>query len=215
MAIRILLPLTMSCVESLPSGDAVAAPKSLGLSNPDYWTWDQSDFEQAQIEAVLENIRAGQELVEAQDLAEERALTLLEEMRALAQESAAEGVDNTRRAQLEQGMDVLSDFLDQCDDGFPVYGGEISDWQIMTPIVQTGLRYETDDRLELVLGDLSASTLGVQYLDLDIRTRKGASDALLAISAAEDQIAAYQAQTWALQATLESEKQGLQAQLDD
>ncbi len=141
------------------------------------------------LEALVTNLEEAIELVEVADLAGESIEDTLEAIRELAVESSSEELADDERAGLQDQYEQLSAQVDRLA-AMAMYN-EISllDGRNETLDVQVGNANTSNERVTIVLSDLTSSVLGVDTAAMDLSSATGAQVAIDVVDTALDTVA--------------------------
>ncbi|MDP2307120.1 MAG: flagellin [Pseudomonadota bacterium] len=116
---------------------------------------------------------------------------ILIRMRELAVQGASETLDDDERAYVQQEYSSLAGEVERIASVTEFNGQSLTDGSIATIGVQVGIHNTVNDQIDITLGDLSATTLGVDATAIDMSTAAGASASLTAIDLAIDTVSSY------------------------
>jgi flagellin len=154
--------------------------------------------------AVAENLRAshksaavaarntndGMSIVAVAEGASSEVGNILVRMRELAIQGASETLGTDERAYIQQEYVSLSDEVNRIS---AVTGSTLVDGTAGVIGVQVGIQNTVNDQIDITLGDLRSSTLGIDTASIDMSTATGASASLTDIDAAIDIVSGYRA----------------------
>ena len=157
--------------------------------------------------AVAENLRAshksaavaarntndGMSIVAVAEGASSEVGNILVRMRELAIQGASETLGTDERAYIQQEYVSLSDEVNRISAVTEFNGSTLVDGSAGVIGVQVGIQNTVNDQIDITLGDLRSSTLGVDTASIDMSTATGASASLTDIDAALDILSGYRA----------------------
>jgi flagellin len=150
------------------------------------------------------NINDGISIIAVAEGAAAEVSNILARMRELAVESASETLGDTERTYIQDEYEALAAEVDRIANTSEFNGVQLSDGTLTTLGVQVGINDTSYDQVDITLGDLRATTLGVDTTSIDMSTAAGAQSALGLIDDAVDAVVAYRSQFGAAQNRLES-----------
>jgi len=162
------------------------------------------------VRVAQRNTNDGVSLVQTAEGATGEVSNILKRMRELSVQSASETLDNDERAYIQDEFVALSEEVDRIANVTEFNGVSLTDGTNATIGVQVGINNTADDSIDITLGDLSALTLGVDTVALDLSTAAGAGTALAAIDTALDTVNGYRSDYGAAQNRLESSLRNLE-----
>ncbi len=116
---------------------------------------------------------------------------ILGRMRELAVQSASDTLGDDERAYVQDEFLALSAEVDRISGVTEFNGKALTDGTTATVGVQVGINATANDQVDITLGDLSATTLGVDTGAVDLSTATGASSALTVIDDAISLVSGY------------------------
>jgi flagellin len=157
--------------------------------------------------AVAENLRAshksaavaarntndGMSIVAVAEGASSEVGNILVRMRELAIQGASETLGTDERAYIQQEYVSLSDEVNRISAVTEFNGSTLVDGSAGVIGVQVGIQNTVNDQIDITLGDLRSSTLGIDTASIDMSTATGASASLTDIDAAIDIVSGYRA----------------------
>jgi flagellin len=118
---------------------------------------------------------------------------ILVRMRELAVQGASDTLAAPERAFVQQEYTSLAAEVDRIANVTEFNGQALTDGTTSTLAVQVGVNNTTNDQISITLGDLTATTLGVDTAAIDMSTAAGASAALTSIDTAISTVSGYRA----------------------
>ena len=137
------------------------------------------------------NIGDGISMVAVAEGATSEITNILGRIRELAVQSASETLDDTERAYIQDEYAAISLEIDRIASVTQFNGIQLADGSLATVAVQVGINNTANDQIDITLGDLRATTLGVDTGSISLSSASGASAALTFIDAAFDAVSAY------------------------
>ncbi len=128
------------------------------------------------------NVTDGRSLLQTVEGSANEVVNLLKRLRELAVQGASETLEHGERAYLDQERDQLTDEIDRIAGSTEIFGKVWPNGGGLTVSVQAGP--DQGDTIDLTVGDMQSTTLGVD--SLDFTTAAGAGAALGTIDAAMD-----------------------------
>ncbi len=162
------------------------------------------------IKVAQRNTNDGISVVQTAEGATNEVANILKRMRELSVQSASETLDNGERAYIQDEFVQLSEEVDRISAVTEFNGVNLTDGTNATIAVQVGINNTADDQIDITLGDLSAATLGVDTVAVDLSTSTGASAGIAAVDTALDTLNGYRSDLGAVQNRLESSMNNLE-----
>lgn len=153
---------------------------------------------------AMRNANDGVSVIEVAEGATNEVGNVIKRMRELAVQSSSETLDNTERAYISDEFTQLAGEVDRIASVTEFNGVQLADGSATTLNVQVGINDSVNDRIAVTLGDLRATTLGVDATAIDLSTAAGAQAALTDLDAALDMVNGYRSDFGASQNRLES-----------
>jgi flagellin len=129
---------------------------------------------------------------------------ILKRMRELAVQSSSDTLANSERAYIQDEFEQLTAEVDRIADVTEFNGTSLANNTHAGLDVQVGIQNKAQDRIEIELGDLRASSLKVNTGSVSMDTVTGARSALETIDTALDSVNSYRSDYGAVQNRLES-----------
>jgi flagellin len=136
-------------------------------------------------EVAGRNINDGISMIAVAEGAAAEVGNILGRMRELAVQSSSETLGDSERAFIQDEFEALSSEVDRIAGVTEFNGQALTDGSLGTVSVQVGIDNTANDRVDIVLGDLSAATLAVDTTSVDMST---SADARLAIDVIDEAI---------------------------
>ncbi len=155
-------------------------------------------------EVAARNTNDGMSIISVAEGASSEVGNILVRMRELAVQGASETLNDDERAYVQSEFTALSSEVDRIADVTEFNGTSLTNGTVTSIGVQVGIHNTANDQIGVTLGDLSATTLGVDTTTISMATSSGASDALTDIDAAIDTVNGYRADYGAVENRLGS-----------
>ncbi len=153
---------------------------------------------------AMRNINDGVSIIAVAEGAAGEVADILVRMRELAVQSASETLDDDQRGYIQTEFVALSDEVNRISQVTEFNGNQLSNGTLTQLNVQAGVNNTTDDVVTISLGDITATTLGVDTTSVSLASSTGASAALDAIDDAIDSVSSYRANFGAIENRLGS-----------
>ncbi len=137
------------------------------------------------------NIGDGISMVAVAEGASSEVTNILGRIRELAVQSASETLSDDERAYIQDEYTAIAEEIDRIANVTEFNGMQLTDGSVTSIGVQVGINNTANDQVDITLGDLRATTLGVDSGSIDLSTSTGASDALSFIDLAIESVSAY------------------------
>jgi flagellin len=157
------------------------------------------------------NVGDGVSMIAVAEGASSEVGTLLGRMRELAVQSASETLGDSERAYIQDEFTALSAEIDRIASVTEFNGKKLTDGSSATVAVQVGIRSTADDQVTMTLGDLTATTLGVDTAAIDMSTSAGATTAIDLVDAAISTVSSYRSDYGAAENRLASALNNLES----
>jgi flagellin len=154
------------------------------------------------LEQAMRNANDGVSIIQTAEGAANEVVNILNRMRELAVQSSSETLADSERAYINDEYSQLSDEVGRIAATTEFNGIQLSDGTTTTIAAQVGIYNATSSRISIGLGDLRASVLGLDVLDLSSVT--GAQGAIDTIDSALDTVSQYRSELGAVQNRLDS-----------
>ncbi|MCP4918002.1 MAG: hypothetical protein GY913_13905 [Proteobacteria bacterium] len=172
------------------------------------------DADAIALDAVGINVAEGQAVTEAGLEASGQVDALLERIRQLAVESSSETLDDDERAYLQDEFLALASEIDRTAARLEVNGVGLGDGTNTLIEVQTGGAADELSRVQVTLGDLRTTVLGIDTGSLDISSASGAQSGITTVDTALDSLGSITSRYEAADVVLESEATRIADALD-
>ncbi len=150
------------------------------------------------------NIGDGISMIAVAEGASAEVTSILGRIRELAVQSASETLGTNERQYIQDEFEQLSLEVDRIANVTSFNGMALTDGSLATIAVQVGIGNTADDRVDITLGDLTATTLGVDTLSLDLSSATTARLALDAVDIAISTVSQSRSQLGAAENRLNS-----------
>ncbi|MEQ1506441.1 MAG: flagellin [Myxococcota bacterium] len=159
---------------------------------------------------AMRNTNDGVSLIEVAEGSTNEVGNIVKRMRELAVQSSSETLDNNERAYIQTEFSELAGEVDRIANVTEFNGVTLGDGANTQLDVQVGINNTANDRITIKLGDLRATTLGVDTGSIDLSTSGGGQAALTVLDTALDTVNGYRADFGASQNRLESATRNLE-----
>ena len=154
---------------------------------------------------AIRNANDGISVIQTAESASKEVLSILDRMRELAVQSSSETLEDGERAYIDSEFEQLSDEVERIAQSTEFNGISLSAGGATSQLqVQVGVDASSNSRVTIELGDLTASSLGVDTGSVDLSAATGAQAAITTIDAAIDSVNSIRASYGATQNRLES-----------
>ena len=153
---------------------------------------------------AMRNTNDGISIISTAEGASNEVGNILKRMRELAVQSSSETLDDGERAYIQDEFTELSEEVDRISAVTEFNGLQLADGTDTQLDVQVGVNNTANDRITISLGDLTASTLGVDTGSVDLSTSTAAQTAINTIDVAIDSVSAYRSKFGAVENRLNS-----------
>ena len=180
-----------------------AADDAAGLG-----TAENLDAAQRSLRVASRNTSDGISVVQTAEGATEEVANVIKRMRELAVQSASETLATTERGYIVDEFDALSSEIDRIAAVTDFNGVQLTDGTSTALSVQVGIDGTANDQIDINLGDLQASSLNIDSVDLS--SAGSAQSALATLDTALDDVNGYRSDFGAVQNRLESAMRNLE-----
>ena len=154
---------------------------------------------------AIRNANDGISVIQTAESASKEVISILDRMRELAVQSSSETLEDGERAYIDSEFEQLSDEVERIAQSTEFNGISLSAGGATSQLqVQVGVDASSNSRVTIELGDLTASSLGVDTGSVDLSAATGAPAAITTIDAAIDSVNSIRASYGATQNRLES-----------
>ena len=137
---------------------------------------------------AMRNTNDGISIVQTAEGATNEVSNILKRMRELASESASETLGSTERAYIQDEFLQLSAEIDRIANVTEFNGVQLANGNNTQLSVQVGVNNTANDRIQITLGDLRVTVLGVDTGTINLSSVTGARAALGAFDTALDSV---------------------------
>lgn len=148
---------------------------------------------------AMRNSNDGISVIQTAEGAATSVVDMLDRMRELAVQSSSETLADDERAYIQDEFTQLTAEVDRISAVTEFNGLQLADGTNATLDVQVGIQNNADSRITITLGDLTATTLGVDALSVDMSTAAGAQTAIDSIDTALDTVNSYRSDLGSVQ----------------
>jgi len=167
--------------------------------------------EQQSLRQAARNTNDGISVIQTAEGATNEVGDILKRMRELAVQSSSETLANSERAYIQDEYTQLAEEIDRISEVTNFNGVSLSNGSKGTVDVQVGIFNTTNDRISISLGDLRATSLGVDSGNMSMSSAGSAQAALTALDTSIDSINKIRSQFGSAQNRLESSLNNLHA----
>jgi len=152
----------------------------------------------------VRNANDGISIIQTAEGATNEVTDVLQRMRELAVQSSSETLDDDERAYIEDEFVELSEEVARIAAVTEFNGTLLGDGTVTQISVQVGINNAASSRIDIDLGDLQTSTLGIGTTSIDLSSVSGARAAIDDIDDALDSVNGYRSDLGAVQNRLDS-----------
>lgn len=160
--------------------------------------------EQQSLRQAARNTNDGISVIQTAEGATNEVADIIKRMRELAIQSSSETLANSERAYIQDEFDQLADEVNRIAAVTNFNGVNLANGDSATLDVQVGIFNTTNDRITIELGDLRATSLGVDAANVDMSNALSAQASLTVLDTALDSINSMRSDFGAVQNRLES-----------
>ncbi len=153
---------------------------------------------------AIRNINDGVSVLQTAEGATNEVVNIVKRMRELAMQSASETLDDDERAYIQDEYTQLVTEVDRIAQSTEFNGTALGDGVLTTLAVQVGINNTANDRIQINVGDLRSTQIGVDASLVDLSTAALAQSSLGALDDAMDVVSGYRSDYGAVQNRLES-----------
>jgi len=155
---------------------------------------------------AIRNSNDGVSVIQTAEAATKEVLNILDRMRELAVQSASETLDNGERTYIDDEFEQLSDEVERIAQATEFNDIALADGTNTSLTVQVGVTSGTESEVDITLGDLTASNLGVDTgtTGVDLSDATSAQSAIDTIDTAIDSVNSIRADYGSVQNRLDS-----------
>ena len=152
----------------------------------------------------MRNTNDGMSLVQVAEGATAEVGNIVKRMRELAVQSASETLDDDERAYIQDEYLQLADEVDRIASVTEFNGLSLTEGTNTQIGVQVGISDSAADQIDLTLGDLRTTVIGIDTGSIDLSTSTGATSALSVLDNALDTLNSYRSDYGAIGNRLDS-----------
>lgn len=167
--------------------------------------------EQQSLRQAARNTNDGISVIQTAEGATNEVGDILKRMRELAVQSSSETLANSERAYIQDEYTQLADEIDRISAVTNFNGVSLSNGSNTAVDVQVGIFNTSNDRISISLGDLRATSLGVDAANMSMSNAASAQAALTALDTSIDSINKIRSDFGSSQNRLESSLNNLHA----
>ena len=153
---------------------------------------------------AIRNSNDGVSVIQTAEAASKEVLNILDRMRELAVQSSSETLDNGERSYIDDEFEQLSDEVERIAQATEFNDLQLADGTNTSLTVQVGVTSGTESEVDITLGDLTASNLGVDTASVDLTDATSAQSAIDTIDTAIDSVNSIRADYGSVQNRLDS-----------
>jgi flagellin len=153
---------------------------------------------------AIRNSNDGISIIQTAEGATNEVTDILQRMRELAVQSSSETLDNDERAYIQTEFTQLTAEVARISNVTEFNGISLANNSVTSLDVQVGINNSSNDRISITLGDLRATSLGVDTGAINLATASGAQAALTTIDTALDSVNSIRSTFGAVQNRLDS-----------
>ena len=153
---------------------------------------------------AIRNSNDGISVIQTAEAATKEVLNILDRMRELAVQSSSETLATDERGYIDDEFDDLASEVERIAQATEFNDLALSDGSNTTLTVQVGVTSGTESEVDITLGDLTASNLGVETASIDLSTAATAQSAIDDIDTAIDSVNSIRADYGSVQNRLDS-----------
>ncbi len=187
--------------ERISSGLRISAAKDdaagLGVA-------EALDASEKSARVAMRNTNDGMSLISVAEGGTSEVSNIVKRMRELAVQSASETLDDDERAYIQDEYVQLAGEIDRIASVTEFNGVALLEGTNTQIGVQVGISDSANDSINLTMGDLRATVIGVDTGSIDLSTASGATAALSTLDTALDTLSAYRSDYGAMANRLDS-----------
>ena len=153
---------------------------------------------------AIRNSNDGISVIQTAEAATKEVLNILDRMRELAVQSSSETLATDERGYIDDEFDDLASEVERIAQATEFNDLALADGSSTTLTVQVGVTSGTESEVDITLGDLTASNLGVETASIDLSTAATAQSAIDDIDTAIDSVNSIRADYGSVQNRLDS-----------
>jgi flagellin len=153
---------------------------------------------------AIRNTNDGVSVIQTAESASKEVLNILDRMRELAVQSSSESLATVERGYIDDEFDDLASEVERIAQATEFNDIALSDGTNTTLTVQVGVTSGTESEVDITLGDLTASNLGVDTVSIDLSSAATSQSAIDEIDDAIDSVNSIRADYGSVQNRLDS-----------
>jgi flagellin len=153
---------------------------------------------------AIRNSNDGVSVIQTAEAASKEVVNILDRMRELAVQSSSETLANGERDYINDEFDELSNEIERIAQATEFNDINLANGDKTSLTVQVGVTSGTESEIDITLGDLSTSNLGVETTDVDLTLASASQTAIDTIDTAIDSVNSIRAAYGATQNRLDS-----------
>jgi flagellin len=152
----------------------------------------------------VRNANDGISIIQTAEGATNEVTDILQRMRELAVQSSSETLDDDERAYIQDEFVELSEEVARIASVTEFNGTQLADGSVTQLSVQVGINNQASSRIDIDLGDLTTTTLGIGTGAIDLSSVTGARAAIDEIDDALDSVNGFRSDLGSVQNRLDS-----------
>jgi flagellin len=157
------------------------------------------------------NTNDGISVIQTAESATNEVSSILKRMRELAVQSSSETLATTERSYIQDEYEALNTEVERISQVTEFNGLQLTDGTLTQMAVQVGANAGSDNQIEVTLGDLRSTILGVDTASIDMSTAAAASSAITTLDTALDTVNQYRSDYGSTQNRLDSALNNLES----
>jgi flagellin len=153
---------------------------------------------------AMRNANDGISVIQTAESATKEVLNILDRMRELSVQSASETLDDGERAYIDAEFDQLRNEVDRIASATEFNDVKLADGTKSTLTVQVGVSSTSESQVDITLGDISVSAVGMTGTAIDLSNASSARSAIDTVDTAIDSVNKIRADYGAVQNRLDS-----------
>ena len=162
------------------------------------------DASEKSARVAMRNTNDGMSLISVAEGGTSEVSNIVKRMRELAVQSASETLDDDERAYIQDEYVQLAEEIDRIASVTEFNGVSLLEGTNTQIGVQVGISDSASDSINITLGDLRSTVLGVDTGSIDLSTSTGATSALTTLDTALDTLSSYRSDYGAMANRLDS-----------
>ena len=159
----------------------------------------------------MRNTNDGISVIQTAESATNEVSSILKRMRELAVQGASETMATTERQYIQDEYEALNTEVERIAQVTEFNGIQLTDGTLSSLAVQVGANAGSDNQIDITLGNLASTVLGVDTTAIDMSSASGASSAITTLDAALDTVNQYRSDYGSTQNRLDSALNNLEA----